>query len=182
MEYNLREAVSEECYNDIMAKVQENLENVMEEQHAFATMIEKGLHKHGPGILSAAVKGAGDTINNVKNAAVSGLANSNNKFSNTIKNLPGVKSAVVNHIRKQHSAAVKKAASQQEAALNKNRADFATKVADTNMISNPAVRARALSQVQDNAAQRHMGIRRSYNNQIQQAKDTKDQQMSSIKK
>ena len=53
MNYNLQESISEECFNDIMSLVQEYIENVSEEQHAFATYLDSLGHKYISGLLKA---------------------------------------------------------------------------------------------------------------------------------
>lgn len=109
-EYNLQEAVSEECYNDIMAMVEANLA----EEHLYDA-IEHWKHKYGTSVVKDAVKGVGNTVKGAGVAAGNALLNSDNKVANVIKKVPGINQG----LRSLAASNLRKARSDNNATFNK---------------------------------------------------------------
>lgn len=179
---SLNENVSEECYVAVIEMVKANLINMGISEVHLADYIEKVSQKHGPELLKSAVKGVGNTIRNTGKAAVRGLANSDNRVSNFIKNIPGIKGAVVNDINRQHAEGVEKLNKNFTAQQQKTNNEFKQNMEHTNMIANPQYRAAAQTNLQNHAAQQMINHRNNLNQSKQKLNDLRNQRMSSIKK
>lgn len=156
--YNLQEAVSEECYNDIMRLVQENLEDINEEQHAFATELERIGRRHAPGLIKALGNDVKNTAKNVKHAAGEFLSTSNSGVANILKRIPGVRNFARSHAASQLRQARSKANAERNNAVTKEIAKHQQRQYLANTSSNPA---QATAQ---NNAQLHANVNRANQN------------------
>ena len=179
--YNLQEAVSEECYSDIISLVNEYLAGCEIDEEHLVDAIESGLHRHGPGILKATVKGVGNTISGAKNAAVSGLANSSSKLTKLATKIPGVKAAVVGHIKNEHRSALNKNRQTLNNRQQNIRNKFANQMTDSEMISNPQYKTAAQNTIKNNATNSMINAQKAYQQGIQAAKVKRQQQMNNLR-
>lgn len=156
--YNLQEAVSEECYNDIMRLVQENLEDISEELHPFAAELERIGRKHAPGLAKALGDDVKNTAKNVKHSAGEFLATSNSGVANILKKIPGVKNFVRSHAASQLRQARSNANAERNNAITKEITKHQQRQYLANTSSNPA---QATAQ---NNAQLHANVNRANRN------------------
>lgn len=162
--YNLQEAVSEECYNDIMRLVQENLEDVNEEQHAFATELERIGRKHAPGLLSSAAKGVSNTVKAVGTAATDAVAAGQSKFAKALKKLPGVRDSIRHRGSKIASAARKQNQTNFKTRQEQIKKNFDNDMNKIRYISDPKLAAQKTKEAQDRAYAHQTAAEQSYKN------------------
>lgn len=156
--YNLQEAVSEECYNDIMNLVQENLENLDEEQHALATELERIGRKHAPGLVKALGDDVKNTAKNVKHAAGEFLSTSNSGVANALKKIPGVNNFTRGYAASQLRQARSNANAERNNAITKEIAKHQQRQYLANTSPNPA------QATARNNAQLHANVNRANQN------------------
>ena len=96
-EYNLQESVSEECYNDIMARVNDCLIKMEIKEEHFADFYERMLKKHGPTLLKAVGNDVKNTAKGIKSAAGEFLSTSNSKVASVARKIPGVRAFARSH-------------------------------------------------------------------------------------
>ena len=172
MNYNLQESVSEECFNDIMSLVQEYIENVSEEQHAFATYLDSLGHKHAPGLIKAFGDDVKNTAKNVKHAAGEFLSTSNSKVANALKKVPGVRNFARSHAASQLRQARSSANTEHKNTIARELAKHTQNLQLANASANPAqaiAKANAqlrsnINRAQQNRANKISALRTKYKN------------------
>ena len=100
-EYNLQEAVSEECYNDILDMVEANLVEMGINEVHLADYLETATQKHGPGIIKAAGANVLGAAKGIKHATGEFLSTSNSGVANALRKVPGVRDFARSHAASQ---------------------------------------------------------------------------------
>lgn len=175
--YNLQEAVSEECYNDIRAMVEANLAKIGINETHLADYIEHLGNKHGQGLVKAAVKGVGNTIKGAGVTAGNALLNSNNKVTNAVKKIPGINQGLKRLNTANYNNALKKLKANYQSQLKKTSDQYDMARNTARYISDPNLQQQAINA----AGNRALGQTQRHFNSFNTAKNSLKNKHNSIK-
>ena len=179
--YNLQEAVSEECYDDIINKVAEILESESISEEHLREFTERMINKHGPEIVGSAVHGIKNVAHNVGNKVADKLVSSNSGVSKFVKGIPGVKQSLRKHILTKYSNA---------RAQNLNSLRTAEKTIDTNYakdsklakrLPDRTLRSGAMCMANARATDATNRINQNYKTRAQELRNKVKGQLNSLK-
>lgn len=179
--YNLQEAVSEECYNDIINKVAEILESEDINEEHFKEFSERMFNKYGPEIIKGIGKSARKVAHHVGNKVADHLVDSNSRISKFIKGIPGVKQGLRRHVltnaatsRAQNLKSLRTA----EKTIDNNY-EKETKLA--NRLNNATHRNNAICMANTKATNATNRVNQNYKTQSQALRQRVQKQLNSLK-